>query len=318
MINKSISDSRGFASLTPESAVLFCMILPHLNSHGKMNGGPGFIKDEVCPRLSYITEKNIKNCLQEINAKTNIKWFEHEGRLWIHSVSFLEKHQVLPMDKLGKDSLPSYSRVSPELLHHEVEVEVEVKGEVEIEDKEKPLRKANAVALPPDKGKILGTLLSVSGEEFPIYAEDFNRYSQCYPAVDVAQQLRAMRSWCIDNPKLRKTLKGMPRFINAWLAKEQDRPGAGSGKKQIVNYAEERTKQNIEAARECLNGRARDAGVFDGDSEAGYIPGGGAGQTTDGLALRGLVAATPVRVQACLPEDEAGMGAEEDDFSCDG
>jgi hypothetical protein len=133
MINKSISDSRGFASLTPESAVLFCMILPHLNSHGKMNGGPGFIKDEVCPRLSYITEKNIKNCLQEINAKTNIKWFEHEGRLWIHSVSFLEKHQALPMDKLGKDSLPSYSRVSPELLHHEVEVEV--KEEVEVEER---------------------------------------------------------------------------------------------------------------------------------------------------------------------------------------
>jgi hypothetical protein len=135
MINKSISDSRGFASLTPESAVLFCMILPHLNSHGKMNGGPGFIKDEVCPRLSYITEKNIKNCLQEINAKTNIKWFEHEGRLWIHSVSFLEKHQALPMDKLGKDSLPSYSRVSPELLHHEVEVEVEVE---DIGDKSPP------------------------------------------------------------------------------------------------------------------------------------------------------------------------------------
>jgi hypothetical protein len=134
MINKSISDSRGFASLTPESAVLFCMILPHLNSYGKLNGGHGYIKDEVCPRISYLTEKNIKKCLAEINAKTNIKWFEHEGRFWVHSTSFLEKHQQLSTDKLGKDLLPSYSGVTLELLPHEVEVEG--KEEVEKEGKD--------------------------------------------------------------------------------------------------------------------------------------------------------------------------------------
>ena len=40
------------------------------------------------------------------------------------------------------------------------------------------------------------------------------------------QELRKMRGWCEANPKKRKTKNGVKRFINAWLAKEQDRGGS--------------------------------------------------------------------------------------------
>ena len=59
MINKAISNSHKFAALSAPSAVLFCMMIPHLNSHGKMNGGTGYIKDEVCPLISYLSLTNI-------------------------------------------------------------------------------------------------------------------------------------------------------------------------------------------------------------------------------------------------------------------
>jgi uncharacterized phage protein (TIGR02220 family) len=137
MINKNISDSNGFASLSCEAAVLFTMMIPHFNSHGKMNGGPGYIKDEICPLIPYLTYKNIKSLLMEISEKTNVKYFEFEGRWWIHSINFLSDHQTLNPSRLGEDLLPSYSRVSPELVPPEVEVEVEVKGKGEVEGKEK-------------------------------------------------------------------------------------------------------------------------------------------------------------------------------------
>ncbi|TAM22382.1 MAG: hypothetical protein EPN60_16955 [Nevskiaceae bacterium] len=68
------------------------------------------------------------------------------------------------------------------------------------------------------------TIPTNTGEEFPIYPPMVDEFSSAYPAVDVLSQLRAMRAWSVSNPTHRKTKSGMPRFINGWLSKEQNRP----------------------------------------------------------------------------------------------
>src|SRR3990167_7192647 len=105
MIKKSISESKGFARLSPKAAVLFCMTIPHLNSHGKSKGGPGYVKEEICPLVPYLTLKNIPRLYREISEKTNLKCFQFEGRFWLHATNFLKKHQKLDKDKLGEDRL---------------------------------------------------------------------------------------------------------------------------------------------------------------------------------------------------------------------
>lgn len=52
-----------------------------------------------------------------------------------------------------------------------------------------------------------------------LYAE----YVRLYPNVDVKRQFSAMRAWCVSNPKKRKTRSGVKRFVNSWLAREQDK-----------------------------------------------------------------------------------------------
>jgi len=108
MINRAIADSDKFAALTPEAAVLFALLIPSFNSHGKLNGGPGHIKDEICPKIPYLTYENIPALLTEISSKTNVKWFMSGGRHWIHALKFNSEHQRLEK-KLGVDKLPSYS-----------------------------------------------------------------------------------------------------------------------------------------------------------------------------------------------------------------
>lgn len=108
MINRAIADSDKFAALTPEAAVLFALLIPWFNSHGKLNGGPGHIKDEICPKIPYLTYENIPALLTEISGKTNVKWFMSGGRHWIHALKFNSEHQRLEK-KLGIDRLPSYS-----------------------------------------------------------------------------------------------------------------------------------------------------------------------------------------------------------------
>lgn len=110
MINRDISESDGVASLSPEAAVLFMMLIPHYNSHGKMFASPGHIKDLAVPKITYLTYENIAGYLQEISEKTSVKWFKIGAKWWLHSLKFLSDHQHLREDKLGKDDLPSYEQ----------------------------------------------------------------------------------------------------------------------------------------------------------------------------------------------------------------
>lgn len=146
IINEDISQSDKIGSLSPKSLALFCLIIPHFNAHGKMVGGPGYIKDLVCPKVKWLTAKAIINSLKEISEKTNVKWFKNNGLWYIHSLSW--QHHQPGLRRLGPDKLPSYndslpdrSGTTPEPVPPEVEVEVEVEREVEVEgEKTKPLK----------------------------------------------------------------------------------------------------------------------------------------------------------------------------------
>lgn len=61
-----------------------------------------------------------------------------------------------------------------------------------------------------------------SGELFPITEADVTEWRGAFPAVDIRQQLAAMRSWLNANPTRRKTRKGMRRFAVSWLDRKQN------------------------------------------------------------------------------------------------
>ena len=65
------------------------------------------------------------------------------------------------------------------------------------------------------------------GSEFFAEEKDMAEWKLAYPAVDVEQELREMRSWCLANPKLRKTRNGVRRFIVSWLSRQQDKGHPG-------------------------------------------------------------------------------------------
>jgi hypothetical protein len=59
--------------------------------------------------------------------------------------------------------------------------------------------------------------------EYPITEADVATWKELYQAVDIMQELRKMKGWADANPSKRKTRNGIKRFINGWLAKEQDK-----------------------------------------------------------------------------------------------
>ena len=89
--------------------------------------------------------------------------------------------------------------------------------DTDIEDTEDSCAEPETVSAPP--------IILNDKTFFDVFSEDYNRWCELYPAVNVMQELRKMSSWSTDNPKRRKTKSGIRRFINAWLSKEQDKGG---------------------------------------------------------------------------------------------
>lgn len=95
---------------------------------------------------------------------------------------------------------------------------------------------------------------NVSGEYFIVTAKNISDWEVLYPAVDVNQQLRSMLGWSNSNPAKRKTKGGMPRFINNWLAKEQnERPQKNLSTTGQVNNSGSYQKQDQFTAKTARN-----------------------------------------------------------------
>jgi len=213
MIRRDISNSKKIASLSAKALALFLLLIAHLDSYGKMNGDPRYIKAEVVPLIPWFTEKTIRKCLEEINTHTNLKWFEYEGRLYLHSLSW-EEHQDIRKDRIGKDLLPSYpgvlqdySRSTPGLLPHEVEVEVEDKEKMEKEVKGSAAACAGAFETPAsgvDSNELIPKEVAenLSGFQKDILIHALLLYSQGKSTLEKA--IQHLRCAGFDTPLVNK------------------------------------------------------------------------------------------------------------------
>ena len=59
---------------------------------------------------------------------------------------------------------------------------------------------------------------------FAVTEKQISHFSELYPAVNIEQSFRNMIGWLESNPTKRKTRRGITKFVNHWLSKEQDKP----------------------------------------------------------------------------------------------
>ena len=106
-------------------------------------------------------------------------------------------------------------------------------------------------------------LILNDGSEWRPTSALFAEYVRLYPNVDVKQQFNEMRGWCLSNPKKRKTAKGIKRFVNSWLAREQDKGGMPVGNnirgKNSFNNFPQREYDYEKLEGELLNAHRRNS-----------------------------------------------------------
>ena len=210
------------------------------------------------PKMKYLDDSAFRflisllvvACEQELDGKITLSKLEISWRVRRHisvvrkCLPLFEKLKIISIENDGlqfinwnkrqfksddvTERVKRFRNVTKSL--HETPPETETETETEQRKKkascsEPSKNNGSKPAAPPSK--ILESIPTNKNEEYPVTAEMIAEYARAYPAVDIRQQIRKMRAWAVSNPTKRKTKSGMPRFINAWLAKEQD-----SGKPQ--------------------------------------------------------------------------------------
>ena len=76
-----------------------------------------------------------------------------------------------------------------------------------------------------DDSPVIISLILNDKTEYGVAQSYIEKLAELYPAVDIIQELRKMKGWLDSNPVKRKTRRGINRFINSWLSREQDKGG---------------------------------------------------------------------------------------------
>ncbi|MDD2341577.1 MAG: hypothetical protein PHV54_01635 [Tolumonas sp.] len=78
---------------------------------------------------------------------------------------------------------------------------------------------------------IVITILTNTGDEWPVTESLVKQMTELYPAVNVRQEFRNISGWAIGNQKKRKTKSGMMKFITAWMSRAQN-----SGGSKVIDF----------------------------------------------------------------------------------
>lgn len=96
------------------------------------------------------------------------------------------------------------------------------------------------------------------GSEWRPTQAEYEEYERLYPAVDVKSEIAGMRAWCLSNPKNKKTKGGVKRFLNGWLAREQNKSHRGRDKPTGSAYLD-----RIDHRLDVVDQWARSSGAFE-------------------------------------------------------
>lgn len=74
-----------------------------------------------------------------------------------------------------------------------------------------------------DSGKEIISFILKDNSIYSITESEYNEFSEAYPSIDIMQELRKLRAWCMSNPSKRKTRRGALKFVNNWLSNAQEK-----------------------------------------------------------------------------------------------
>ena len=221
LLKESIRFNRRIDELDWFEEVMFYRLITAADDYGVFYADPVVLARILFPLKKGVDDRMTAKALKKLEAVGLVRLYRAGNEEWLMIVSW-KKHQRLrnsrhnypvpegwtPEDPVVRDA-PDAAAPRPEESKPEQESVPEAAAEV---------REVPVIELPLNDNTAYG-----------VTQAEVNEYAALYPAVDVIQELRKMRGWCLASPQKRKTRSGILKFINSWMAREQDRGGSSGG-----------------------------------------------------------------------------------------
>lgn len=236
IIKESICTSDSIDALTWMEEVFFYRLIVNCDDYGRCDARPAILKARLFP-LKDITQKAITSCLDKLSSAGMVQLYEYDRKPYLQIVTWTAHQQV--RNKRSRFPSPDDEKAilqSIDIKINQSQANVPViqsnPNPIQSESESECMRGTSQDVSAPQEDSVISLLMN-DKSEYGITSKQIKEWTELYPAVDIMQELRNMRGWLIANPKKRKTRSGILRFVNGWLAKEQDKGVMPVGKPEV-------------------------------------------------------------------------------------
>ena len=231
MIDPSFWSDEKLGECTIQERFLFMGLVSNADDEGYGRANPKLLRSLIFP-YDDLRTSDLEKWLSRLGGLKLVVLYTVDGQAYYYLPNF-SKHQTI--NSVFPKPLPDdYGSTTVALredygsttggLPEDYRLKEEKRKEEEEKGKEELL--PGAPPEPPCQNQPPVITLTLNDKtEYPVTTEKYQEWAVLYPAVDIMQQLRSMRGWINANPAKRKTKSGIERFINGWLAKEQNKGG---------------------------------------------------------------------------------------------
>lgn len=227
LIKESIHSSDKVNAMTDFQFRLWINLITYVDDYGRGDARSAIIKGSCFPLRERITNKDIENALAGLAGIGCVSLYEVDGMPYLYFPNW-EKHQSVrnkrskypdPNDLQAVESKCNQVQANAPVIQSNPKPNPNPSifcAEPCVADSTPEQSAPPMIELPTNKTE-------ATGEMYPVFDSDIQKWAELYPAVDVMQELRGMYGWLDANKSNRKTSAGMRRFINSWLSREQNK-----------------------------------------------------------------------------------------------
>lgn len=219
-IKPEFPQSESMGRVSRDARLCFILLWTLSDDAGRLRGNSRMLASLLYP-YDDDAKKLMDKWLTELAKEGCITWYSHAGDTYIQINAWL-MHQKI--DKPSASKLPPFDDGSRSLARAREGSFTTAAKEV-AEGKGREGNGMDSDAPEPDATPAVIFMPLIDNTEHPIKQQQVEEWQSAYPAVDVMQQLREMRSWSNSKPANRKTARGVNAFIVRWLGNEQDKGG---------------------------------------------------------------------------------------------
>lgn len=209
-IHKGFWQNEEFKALDSDTRLLAAYLLT--SPHTAMTGAFRLPDAYACEDLNWTSER-LRNGYETLSR---IGFIRHsESARWVWVVKFLQ------FNKLANPNMVKAAIKMAEAIPSAVDFRSEVLASLGvIETVAKPLRNTPSPSSSLSPITEIQVLLA-DGSSFQIPEPLAESFVATYPRIEVAGEVRKAATWCAANPAQRKTLRGVGKFLNSWLARAE-------------------------------------------------------------------------------------------------